>query len=161
MEQKTLTLQEMMKKIGTYALGGAKVPHGVSNPVFRKTEDGTYAVAAFVFTFDREMLKNKTAHAPCEWILVNPADGALLQRISCSEQPFSSCGGDTVDLRAESDQPFSKEYGMHTISLFDAVLKKYTQQQVFDKGLNDAYMYMMLGPVSVGLKPYYRDLNLV
>lgn len=45
------------------------------------------------------------------------------------------------------------------INVFNGLLSIYQKNHVFDIGLNNAYMFMMLQPVSKGLKPYYNDLN--
>ena len=43
--------------------------------------------------------------------------------------------------------------------LLDMLIKTYAETGRVDAELNDAYMYMMMQPVSVGLKPYYKALN--
>lgn len=68
-------LNNVMKYMSKYDLSGSKMPHSVSNPVFRKIENGSYALASFVSTFSREQLKQNTANAPCEWIVIDPITG--------------------------------------------------------------------------------------
>lgn len=159
MDQNILTLKDVTKSLASYALGGAKIPHGISNPVFRKLEDGTFVIAAFVFTFTKEMLSQNKANAPCEWILINPHDGSLIARYECTNKPFSQESDSAVDLLPETNAKFSGEYKYYSISIFETILKKYVQKGVFDNELNEAYMYLMLNPISKGLKKYYRDLN--
>ena len=64
-----------------------------------------------------------------------------------------------VDLKPESKKSFSKEYKTATLMLLDMLIKTYAETGRVDAELNDAYMYMMMQPVSVGLKPYYKALN--
>lgn len=154
-------LNDVMRCMSKYALGGSKIPHSVSNPVFRKLENGSYALASFVFTFSREQLNQNTANAPCEWIVIDPITGDLIARNQCSNDAFSNQKEEFVDLKPESSIKFSKEYSAHTINLFNGLLSIYQANHVFDIGLNNAYMFMMLQSVSKGLKPYYNDLNLI
>ena len=154
-----LTAKQAMRCFATYALGGAKIPHGVSNPVFRKTGNGKYALSAFVFTFTREMLASDKSKAPTEWILIDPIDGKLISRISCTSENFSDLNETEVDLKPESKKSFSKKYKTATLMLLDMLIKTYAETGRVDAELNDAYMYMMMQPVSVGLKPYYKALN--
>ena len=39
-----LSVREAIKIFNTNALGGRKIPHGVSNPVFHKNENGDYLI---------------------------------------------------------------------------------------------------------------------
>lgn len=153
--------REAMRIAGSYALGGVKVPHSVSNPVIRRLDDGKYAIALFVFTFNREQIKSGKANRPLEWLLLNPTNGELIERVLCSNKDFSDDKSECVELRASDNTKYSKEYAAITTSIFDTMIKKYTEKNEFDKQLNDVYMYMMTKMVSVGLKSFYKDLNLV
>lgn len=154
-------LNDAMRCMSKYALGGSKIPHSVSNPVFRKLENGSYALASFVFTFSREQLRQNIANAPYEWIVIDSITGELITRNLCSNKAFSNQKDDFVDLKPESSIKFSKDYSAYTINLFNGLLSIYQTNHIFDIGLNNAYMFMMLQPVSKGLKPYYNDLNLI
>lgn len=154
-----ITAKQAIRCFASYALGGAKIPHGVSNPVFRKISDDNYALSAFVFTFTRDMLAEKKSKAPDEWLLINPNNGQLISRLSCATQNFSNLDNDEVDLKPEFDIAFSNDYKNATLFLLDLLIKSYAETGRPDTGLNNAYMYMMLQPVSVGLKPYYKALN--
>ena len=59
--------REAMCIAGSYALGGVKVPHSISNPVIRRLDDGKYAIALFVYTFNREQIQSGKANRPLEW----------------------------------------------------------------------------------------------
>lgn len=153
--------KEAMRIAGSYALGGVKVPHSISNPVIRKLDDGKYAIALFVFTFTKEQIKSGKANRPLEWLLLNPTNGELIERVSCNNKDFSDDKSECVELRASDNTKYSNEYAAITISIFDTMIKKYIEKNEFDKQLNDVYMYMMTKMVSVGLKSFYRDLNSV
>ena len=137
---------------------GVKVPHSISNPVIRRLDDGKYAIALFVYTFNREQIQSGKANRPLEWLLLNPTNGKLIERVSCSDKDFSDDKSECVELRTSDNTKYSKEYVTATISIFDTIIKKYTEKNEFDKQLNDVYMYMMTKMVPVGLKPFYKDL---
>lgn len=160
MEQ-IMNVREIMKKFAVSALGGKKIPHGVSNPVFRKSEDGEYNVCSFVYLYQAQELKDKSVRRPTKWMSINLKTG-MVTEYNCSDLDFSSAPTETLcDLRADDDTVFSTEYKQQTLAVFDLILKKFLITGRFDKELNDAYMYMMLRMVSVGFKPFYKELNLV
>lgn len=151
---------ELMKLINKSALGGRKIPHGVSNPVFRKNENGDIVVAAFVYTYSAEELRSKQIKRPSHWITVDIKNGNVIHEYNCAENDFCDIPLDFYcDLNAESDIKFSSEYNKQTLAVFDLILRKYEITGVFDEELNDAYMFMMLRMVSVGFKDMYKQLN--
>ena len=144
------------------ALGGAKTPHGVSNPVFRKMEDGSYSIAVFIFLYNAEELRSGVVKRPSRWMLMDPVSGEIREEIDCHERDFCTIPlGTPCELKAEDDTPFSKEYKNQTLAVYDLILKKLRITGKFDKELYDAYMYMMLRMVSVGFKECYRQLGTV
>lgn len=159
MEEK-VDVRSMIKEFGAQALGGAKVPHGVSNPVFHRTEDGSYSVAVFVYTYNMQERKSGAVKRPSFWMTMDPRTGKVTEQIDCHKKDFSSISLDTMCvLKAEDDTKYSAEYVNQTLAVFNLILKKYLVTGKFDKELNDAYMYMMTKMVSVGFKDIYRDLN--
>ncbi len=160
MEQ-AMNVREIMKRFSVSALGGKKIPHGVSNPVFRKNENNEYEACAFIYLYQAKELKEKNIRRPSKWMTMNVRTGDIVE-YDCSAKDFSSAAADLMcDLRAEEDTAFSAEYKKQTLAIFDLILKKYLVTGIFDKELNDAYMYMMLRMVSVGFKQFYIDLDLV
>ncbi len=157
----TMNVREIMKKFSITALGGRKIPHGVSNPVFRKNENGEYEVCAFIYLYNAQELKDKNIGRPSMWMALNVHSGQITE-YECRSNDFSYADSNTkCDLHAEEDMVFSSEYKKQTLAVFDLILKKYLITGRFDKELNDAYMYMMLRMVSKGFKPFYKDLNQV
>ena len=157
----TLNCKTIMKIFNTEALGGRKIPHGVSNPVFRVSEAGTISAAAFIYTYDQKQLKAMNIPRPDKWIAMELNTRSVVE-YSCNDKDFTTFPSDgRCDLAADTDEVFSNEYSGQTIAIFDLILKKYLLTSKFDKQLNDVYMYMMLKPVSAGFKDLYRDLNLI
>ena len=149
----------LMELINSAALSGSKLPHGVSNPVFRLDTDGRIKVAVFIFTYSHEELKSRVIRRPMHWMTVDVADNDLVREHACTEEDFCSAPPWTrCDLNAETDEKFSEEYTKQTLAVFDLLLRKYKLTGVFDRPLNDAYMFMMLRTVSVGFKDMYREL---
>lgn len=157
----TLNCKTIINIFNAKALEGRKIPHGVSNPVFRFSADGSLLAAAFIFTYNADQLKAKSIARPGKWIAIDLKTQAVTE-YSCNDVDFTTVPVESMcSLNAETDEKFSAEYSKQTLAIFDLILKKYLLTSVFDKQLNDVYMYMMLKPVSTGFKALYRDLNLV
>lgn len=155
----SLTARMAIRKFSQYAMGGAKAPHGISNPVFCKMEDGSYALAAFVFTYNGEMIKNKKVKSPSEWILINPNDGALIDRISCATQNFSDLEDSEIDFGTGEDIIVTDRYKSAALIILNFLIKSYVDTGCLDIGLNNVYMYMVLQVTAAGFRPYYEALN--
>lgn len=156
----TLTLRTAMRVLQQNALGGKKVPHGVSNPVLRKMPDGNYVIAAFIYLYKAEELKAKNIPRPSRWLTMDPVSGRFLQEYACTEQDFSDIPlTEFCNLRAADDTVYSREYTETLISAFDTVLRKYRETGRIDLQLYDVYLQMMLKTVSVGFKPLYQQLS--
>jgi len=157
--EESLNIRTIIKKFSLGALGGKKIPHGVSNPVFRKNEDGSISAAAFVFVYNKDQIKGRSVPRPKKWMTMDLTTGEITE-YDCSVNDFSDLPSDFMcDLNAEDNTAFSEEYKRQTLAVFDLTLKKYLLKNKFDKELNDAYMYMMLRMVSVGFKELYKQLN--
>ena len=157
---KRIDSRNIIKIFQLNALGGKKTPHGVSNPVFRRNDDGNIEVAAFIYLYKADELRSGKLKRPSRWITVDLKNTEHISEFSCLEKDFCDIASDTVcELAPEENTIFSAEYSNQTLAIFDLVLKKYLVTGKFDKELNDAYMDMMLKMVSVGFKPFYRALN--
>ncbi len=155
----TWNAKKIMTEFSRNALHGNKIPHGVSNPVFRKADNGEYVACAFIYLYNANELKEKRVKRPSRWISFNLHSGDIVE-YDCRERDFSEYPMDMVcDLQAEDDTVFSAEYQKQTLAVFDLILRKYMITGRFDSELNDAYMYMMTRMVSVGFKSFYKDLN--
>ncbi len=151
--------KSIMKEFAQAALGGENIPHGVSNPVFRKTENGKYNVCAFIYLYQTQELRDRKIRRPLKWMTLDLNSGEITE-YDCMEKDFSDMSMDTLcDLNPEDSTIYSPEYQKQTLAVFDLILKKYLLVKRFDKELNDAYMYMMMRTVPIGFKPFYRDLN--
>ena len=104
-----MNVRDIMKKFAVSALGGKKIPHGVSNPVFRKSEDGEYKVCAFIYLYQAQELKDKNVRRPTKWMSMDLKTGAVTE-YNCSDLDFSGASAEVMgDLRAEEDTVFSAE----------------------------------------------------
>lgn len=160
--EETINVRSIMRKFAREALGGSKTPHGVSNPVFRRAKDGSYQIAAFVYTYNAQERHDGLVKRPAHWMLLDPVSGKILNHLDCHTDDFCDIPLDTkCPLKAEDATVYSKEYANQTLAIFDLILRKLRITGKFDKELNDVYMYMMLRMVSVGFKECYRQLNQV
>ncbi len=153
-------IRSVIKTFQLNALGGRKIPHGVSNPVFRYDENRNLIISAFVYTYSAEELRSRSVKRPSKWMAINVQTGEFIAEYDCGEKDFCTASMEAMcDLNAENDTKYSPEYTNQTLAIFDLILRKYLKTGKFDKELNDAYMYMMLNMVSKGFKEFYRQLN--
>ena len=132
----TLDFRTISKILSSQALGGRKIPHRVSNPVFRIGEDGSVKAAAFIYTYTAEQLKALCVPRPKRWIEIDLKTQAVTE-YSCEEKEFSDLAADSMcDLSPEITEKFSREYSKQTIAIFDLILRKYLLTSVFDKQLD-------------------------
>lgn len=54
-------IKKIVSTLNGKALGGAKIPHSVSNPVLRVVDDVPY-IAAFVYIYNRENIQQNKSH---------------------------------------------------------------------------------------------------
>ena len=152
----------LMELINNAVKSESNLRYGVSNPVFRQDTDGRIKVAVFIFTYTEEELKKRMTLRPMRWLTVDVRNHDLIEEHACVDLDFTFAPPWTqCDLRTETDEKFSDEYTMQTLAVFDLLLRKYKLTGVFDRPLNDAYMFMMMRTVSVGFKDLYRDLGSV
>ena len=75
---KYLHAEEAIKRFNASALGGQNIPHGVSNPVFHKNENGDYVISAFIFFYDADGIRNKSVKRPSKWMTMDIKTGNII-----------------------------------------------------------------------------------
>ncbi len=140
------------------AMGGQKVPYGVSNPVLRRDGDRVY-LAFFVYTYTYAQMKQKAIGRPCSWILANIRNGKLIEIIHCAARSFT---------QADPKEQFSMEgtarkadtaFFTETYDILDKVRQTYLDQGGLDKQRYGAYLEQILQVVPPAYHRFYRELS--
>ena len=157
--QRILSSETIFKSVYAKAMGGRKIPHGLSNPVLRYV-DGKLAVAFFVYTYSKADLENKMIGRPCTWIVADLAEGKDLRAISCSVEDFS---GAPKDGRYSMDNPKGgkdKDFFSKAYSILDSVRNQYIKTGVLSEEEYETYLDMILETVPPEYHCFYRELSL-
>ena len=155
-----------MKSIGdinklakSYALGGAKIPHGISNPVLRRIKDKV-AICYFVYAYSRENMESKQYPRPCEWLELDIEDGTLIARNDCSQIDFSAQSGDSLySLAASADGKATLDTFRILDMLFDTVRASIVFGGKMDLGSYKGYMKKLLGITPSDYRVFYEELS--
>lgn len=147
------------QKIRPLALGGVKLPHGVSNPVLRM-RGGRVCMAFFVYTYTRGEIQSGVIRRPTSWLVADLATGELLERISCSREDFSDASFTEV---FSTDNPnegkATKAYYERVYGMLDAVRKRILEGGSFPEDGYEAYMRDILEVVPPAYHRFYRELS--
>lgn len=155
-----ITIKELNKKVQSLALNGAKIPHGISNPVIRREND-KYYVAYFVYVYDRKNLATKQYPRPSEWILLDVATGDMVEINECVEKDFSE--QDMSKLYSLVDPKVKKpdaNYFAVMDNLFDTVRASVVFGKQLDMASYKAYFTKLLAITPAEYQVFYKDLTI-
>lgn len=154
-----LDIKTVVSKLNRAALGGAKIPHCVSNPVLR-LEDNKLYIAAFVYTYNRENLQSNKMPRPIHWILADIESGDVIQEYDCRNKDFSDAEFDILydlndpNVKRPARDDFEKIY-----ALFDEIRNESTENglQTTDKYFD--YLNRILEITPSNYQRFYKDLS--
>ncbi|MCR4791787.1 MAG: hypothetical protein K5871_03490 [Lachnospiraceae bacterium] len=154
-----ITIKEINENIQGQVLGGAKIPHGVSNPVIHK-EDDKYYIAYFVYTFEKKNLDTGDFQRPLYWVIADVKTGDLVAEYNCREKDFSEQGFDKLYSMNDPSvrRPDDKYYKVMD-SLFDTVRASIAFGSSMDSASYKAYFSNLLAITPSEYKVFYRELS--
>lgn len=154
-------IQDVMRELKGQALGGAKVPHGFSNPVLHRTTDG-YVIAHFIYTYTRKQWEDRLVPRPSVWLLADPVTGALIREIPCKTLDFTDRPADSLcRLGLPEGAAPTKETFDALFRRFDLVRQRYADTGILDTPTYRAYLRELLRQVPESFRPYYLDLSAI
>jgi len=152
-------IKTIMSQLNRQFLKGAKIPHGMSNPVLCKYE-GQYVIATFFYTYKREHLDSNQMPRPTFWMVAELESGKLIKEISCEETDFSTQPYDVLYSMEKPDSERPKpEYFDDLFKLFDEVREQLLVNGIFDTDKYNEYKKMMLALVPVAYHVFYHQLS--
>lgn len=155
-----ITVKELNKKVQPAALHGAKVPHGVSNPVIRK-EEGKYYIAYFVYTYERSNMASNMYPRPSEWILADIKTGDVVSVYECNEKDFSEQKFNRMySLTDKNVKKPNEDYFTVMDNLFDTVRASIVFGNQMDMASYSAYLRDLLAITPEEYKIFYKELSI-
>ena len=152
-------IRNVVMKMNAKALGGAKIPHSLSNPVLR-TENNKIYIAVFVYTYGRENLQQKKMPRPIHWIIADIETGEPVQEFDCREKDFSAAEFDGLyDLQDPDVKRPSREDIAAIYALLDSIRTEYLEQGVCNIEAYGRYLESILEITPASYRRFYRELS--
>lgn len=148
----------IVAKLNAAALGGAKIPHCVSNPVIRTDDKGSY-IAAFIYTYGKQNLQTNTMPRPIHWIIADIETGNVIKEFDCKEKDFSTaCFDELFDLNDPSVKRPTRDDFAWFYSLFDSLRDAYISGKEVSE-LEKEYMNCIFEITPLSYRRFYRELS--
>ena len=150
---------DVYQKIRPLALGGVKIPHGISNPVLRK-RDSRICIAFFVYTYTRGDLQNGAIRRPTSWITTDLVTGAILDRIQCADEDFSDASfTEYFSTNNPNAGKSTKEYYQSVYASLDSIRRTIIEKDSFPKDAYAEYIRSILEVVPPAYHRFYWELS--
>ena len=153
------SIKGILSQLNRKFLNGAKIPHGMSNPVIRE-HDGRYVIATFFYLYNREHLAAKQIPRPGYWMIAEVESGEMIQEVSCKDNDFSKQPFDELYSTERLDSWKSDaDYTEKMFMMFEDVRLSLIESNSLNKDKYDEYMKMVLAMVPVSYHVFYRELS--
>ena len=150
---------DVYQKIRPLALGGVKIPHGISNPVLRK-QDNKICIAFFVYTYTRGDLQNGAIRRPTSWITTDLVTGEIRDRIQCADEDFSDASfTEYFSTNNPNAGKSTKEYYQSVYALLHSIRKTIIEKDSFPIDAYAEYMRSILEIVPPAYHRFYWELS--
>lgn len=141
------------------ALGGAKIPHGISNPVLRNV-GGIVRVCYFVYTYDKEAMQSGNYRRPTEWIALDITEGNVIGRFDCAEVDFTTMPFDAMySMNDDSVVKPDESYFATMDQLFDIARASLIHGNKLDETAYSGYMNKLFAITPEKYRVFYKDLS--
>ena len=152
--------EEIYREIKKNVLNGAKVPHGISQPVIYY-EDGKYYIAVFLFYYTKEDINSGMISRPSFWAIMNIDTGEIVERRWTNQSDFSDASYDIkYNVRSDDNYDTSRKYYERAFTILDAVREKIIEDGTLLKEEYQSYLNMVLKNIPREYQRFYRDLSI-
>ena len=154
-----IDIKTVISNLNRTALGGAKIPHCVSNPVLRLENDKLY-IAAFVYTYNRENLQSNKMPRPIHWILADIESGETVWEYDCRNKDFSDAEFDVLydlndpDVKRPTREDFDGIY-----ALFNEIINESIQNGLKSVEKYSNYLNRILEITPSNYQRFYKELS--
>lgn len=143
------------------ALGGAKIPHRVSQPVIRRM-DGQYVLAAFIFLYSKANIQEGNLPRPQYWITADIETGEFIKEYNCKDADFSGQPFDRLySVKADKQYNLTAEFYNELFAGLDDVRKEYFETKVINRAKYGVYLDRVLETIPNEYKVFYTELSLI
>ena len=153
-----VTAMNIYKALNPQALGGRKIPHGLSNPVLR-SRDGKLYLAFFVYTYTRQDVQNGAIPRPVSWMLADLESGKLMEEIPCSREDFSKAPAEEKYSTANPNGKMPADFHQKVFGLLDQLRQGYLESGKLDAAGYQRYLAQMLQAVPPAYHRFYQELS--
>jgi hypothetical protein len=154
-----IDINTLLRNFKMACLGGAKVPHSMSNPVIR-VEDGKPVAAVFVYVYKKENLVEKKMPRPFSWIIADLETGEVITEYKCSEKDFTTASfGSLYDLNDPDKKIPTKEDFQRIYGLFDSLRAQCIEKGVCTLEMEEEYLNSVLEVTPSSYRIFYKDLT--
>ena len=154
-----VTIKELSGRIQEKIFDGAKIPHGISNPVIHKEND-KYYIAYFVYTYDKKNIETGVYQRPIQWILADIKEGNIVYTYDCKNNDFSE---QRFDKLYSLNDPIVKKpddrYFEVMDRLFDTVRASIAFANSLDMASYKAYLNNLMAITPSEYRVFYRELS--
>ncbi len=151
--------KSVVSKLKGGALGGAKIPHGLSNPVLRVMEGNLY-IAVFVYIYNRENLQLNRMPRPIHWIIADISTGDIIKEFDCRINDFSRAAYENLyDLNDQSLKKPTRDDFAEIYSLLDSVRMEYLESGKCDYETYGQYLDRILEITPRSYRQFYQELS--
>jgi hypothetical protein len=153
------TIQTILSKLNLQFLEGAKVLHGLSNPVLRQ-HDGRVVIAVFGFVYEKAHFDANQLPRPAYWMTAGLETGEPAEEIDCLDRDFSEESFDGLySMENPGAMKASQEAFEALFALFDSVRDSLVTKGVPDMDKYAEYMDKMLALAPPAYHVFYRELD--
>ena len=147
-----------MNNIDQKIFGGAKIPHRISDPVFRYY-DGKYYVAAFGYAVTRSDMTENVYQRPSSWALADIETGEVRYAWLCSKKDFSAAENNVkYSMNDSSLSAPSEEEILAILEKFEQCRKLYVLGSSEFVLLAKQYNESIIAITPKDFKQFYQDL---
>ncbi len=140
-------------------LGGAKIPHSVSQPVIYK-EEGKYYLAVFVFFYTKEDIQSGMVNRPTAWAKLDIKSGEIIEEYQCKDKDFSDARYDVkYNVRSDIKYDTSKAYYDEAFEILDSVRREIIETDTIDKLKYNYYLKKIINNIPEAYQRFYLDLS--
>ena len=155
-----ISIRDINKTARQKALGGTKMPHGVSWPVLHKHDRGL-TIAYYVTVHDHDDLVSGVFRRPAEWLEFDVREGKMIGRYDCR---VKECSKEPMDGRYDLSQGAEKKPDAETAErlsrVFDSVRASLLAQGMPDMGLYSQYKKEVLSMIPAPYQVFFRELSI-
>ena len=154
--KKSIEINELIRN---NIISGTKIPHSASYPVIYREKD-KYYLAAFVFFYNGEDIKNGAVDRPTLWVIADIETGEIIEERHTVEIDFSDASYDVkYNVRSDRHYDTSRKYYNDAFIILDSVRDKIIKTGKLYRAEYQYYLDKIVANVPKEYQRFYTDLS--